>query len=302
MTITVLMPVKGKAPFLEQSLQSIFKSTLKPIEILLIDDGIEPKTVEVIKEYRDLHNVILIQNTGRGIVDALNAGIYKSTGKYIARLDSDDLMHEDRLEIQFQTLERDSSLVVLGSQVNFIDSQNKLIGKSNYPTGCLNNNVNFTSRCLIAHPSATIRKSTLLKIGGYRDVVKIGDTSLCEDFDLWRRISILGNLSNLEHSLTFYRQHDLQISNINSLPNDVATQIVASGYSDSYNRYVYIDPISKKINKEELNRILSFQNLPRKLLFIIKYNLMIGRENSILNRLLLFTGKNLLRIVNRILR
>ena len=135
------------------------------------------------------------------------------------------------------------------------------------------------------------------------DVVKIGDTSLCEDFDLWRRISILGKLANLEQALTFYRQHDLQVSNLNSLPNAVATQIVASGFSDFYHRIIYIDPTSKNIKQEDLKKIITFQNVPKKLLFILKYHLMRKKENNnFLNQILLTMEKNFLRTLNWILR
>lgn len=300
MSVSVIIPVKGIAPFLEQSLQSVFRSKLIPDEILLIDDGIAPKSIESIKKY--LNRITLIKNTGRGIVDALNVGIFNSKGKYIARLDSDDMMHEDRLGIQYGVLEKDSSIVVIGSQVDYIDTQNNKIGKSNYPTGHLNNHANFTSQCLIAHPSTTIRKSTLLKIGGYRDVVKIGNTSLCEDFDLWRRISSLGILSNLDQSLTLYRQHEHQVSNINSLPNEVATQIIASGFCDFYRQVIYIDPVSKKIKKDELQKIFLFQNFTNKVLFTLRYQLMTRKKTNLFNVFFAVVEKIFLRILIRILR
>jgi hypothetical protein len=56
------------------------------------------------------------------------------------------------------------------------------------------------------------RKSSLKIIGGYREVAKIENTSLCEDFDLWKRIAKIGQLVNLEKELTFYRQHPSQLS------------------------------------------------------------------------------------------
>jgi glycosyltransferase involved in cell wall biosynthesis len=300
MSITVIIPVRGNAPYLDQSLESVFKSNFEPNEILLIDDGIEPKTIELIKKYKN--RISLIKSSGRGIVHALNTGISNSKGKYIARLDSDDMMHEDRLGIQHGVLEDDSSLVVLGSQVSYIDTHSKMIGQSKYPTGHLNNHINFTSKCLIAHPSTTIRKSALLEIGGYRDVVKIGDTSLCEDFDLWRRISKLGKLSNLKQSLTFYRQHNLQVSSINFLPNEVATQIVASGFSDIYGQVVYIDPISRNIEQEEIQKILSVQSLPNTLVFKLRYHLMIGKKNNLFTNFYTEIEKIFLRILLRILR
>ena len=226
------MPVRGDAPFLFQALKSLSESSLKPAEVLIIDDGISGNTINDLNHSNFDLKLKLVKNKGIGLVNALNTGLNLASYELIARLDSDDMVHKSRLEEQSHLLNSSPEVVVVGSQVTYIDSYNKILGRSSYPLGSLVNNERFNSTCLIAHPSVMCRRSSLKVVGGYREVAKIDSISLCEDFDLWKRIAKVGELVNLENNLTLYRQHPGQLSNQFRYAQELATIYVESDAFD----------------------------------------------------------------------
>jgi glycosyltransferase involved in cell wall biosynthesis len=222
------MPVRGDAPFLFHAIKSLSESTLKPSEILIIDDGISENQLIELKNWNFDLNLKVIKNKGVGLVSALNTGLDLADNELIARLDSDDMVYKNRLELQYDFLRISPEVMVVGSQVTYIDQDNKILGKSVYPPGSINNDKRFNNSCLIAHPSVMYRKNAISKVGGYREVAKIGSTSLCEDFDLWKRIATQGELVNMTDELTFYRQHPAQLSKKFRYAQELATLFVES--------------------------------------------------------------------------
>jgi glycosyltransferase involved in cell wall biosynthesis len=255
-TISVLIPVKGKAIYLEQALRSIERSNYLPNETLIIDDGIDKSVIDSIKNNFISINVKIIKNSGVGLVDALNTGIKASDNEYLARLDSDDLIENNRLQIQLNFLENNPDVAVVGSQVTYIDSSNKVLGYSRYPNGNLNSDPNFLKKCLLAHPSVLMRKTSVLKVDGYRETIRFGTISLCEDFDLWRRLGNVGGIVNLPNNLTRYRQHTTQLSTLNSSAQALATFILGSGFFDSRKTTIDIDSEDRKIEDSKIDEIL----------------------------------------------
>lgn len=268
MAISVLIPVKGKAVYLEQALKSIEESSLLPNETLVIDDGIDETTIEKIKNKFQNINLKIIKNYGVGLVDALNTGINTSQNEYLVRLDSDDLMESNRLQIQSIYLENNPDVAVVGSQVTYIDVTNNFLGYSKYPNGDLNLDPNFLKKCLLAHPSVMMRKSVLMKVNGYRETVRFEKISLCEDFDLWRRLYRQGKIVNLPDRLTKYRQHSAQLSSINSSAQTLATFIISSGYFDDKKNIIEIGTKNGSIEKITKSEILNGLNLYNKIVFI----------------------------------
>ena len=133
------MPVRGDAPFLFHAIKSLSESTLKPSEILIIDDGISENQLTELQNWNFDLNLKVIKNKGVGLVNALNTGLDLADNELIARLDSDDMVYKNRLELQYNFLSISPEVMVVGSQVTYIDEDNKILGKSVYPPGSLNN-------------------------------------------------------------------------------------------------------------------------------------------------------------------
>ena len=123
MSISVIIPVKNRAELLKKTLDNILAQTLKPSEIIVVDDQSTDGIEDVQREYFD--RVIFMKNSGVGPGAARNTGFLASTGSYIQFFDSDDLMTLDKLEIQFNQLENSTSMMAYCPHVKAIEDQNE---------------------------------------------------------------------------------------------------------------------------------------------------------------------------------
>ncbi len=117
--ISVIMPTYNRAHLLPQAINSILNQTYKNFEFIIINDGSSDKTQKVLKEYQKKdHRIILLSNDeNKGIVTSLNKGLEIAKGKYIARMDDDDISLPRRLERQVYFLEANPDITVLGSNI-----------------------------------------------------------------------------------------------------------------------------------------------------------------------------------------
>ena len=89
--ISVILPVFNGEKYIRESVESILCQTFKEFEFIIIDDGSTDKSVEIIKSFNDSRIKLLRNNENKGIIFSLNKGIEEATGKYIARMDGDDI-------------------------------------------------------------------------------------------------------------------------------------------------------------------------------------------------------------------
>jgi glycosyltransferase involved in cell wall biosynthesis len=98
--VSIIMPVKNTAQFLEQCLDSILNQTYQYWELLVVDDGSTDESLSVLKSYSEKDSRVKVySNDGKGIIDALRLAYSKSSGEFITRMDSDDIMTENKLEV-----------------------------------------------------------------------------------------------------------------------------------------------------------------------------------------------------------
>ena len=222
------MPARGECPYIKEALGSVAQSTFAPFEVLIINDGMSQSAVDVVSQFKQKFELKLITNEGSGLVDALNTGLKNAEGEFIARLDNDDLMLPSRLEIQIRQFEINPTLVALGSECVYINSEGVEVGKSHYPMGVLNFHPGFSTSCLLAHPSTMFRRDEANYIGGYRTVFKWNGTDIGEDFDFWLRMAKRGEIVNIPLALTKYRQHNGQLSMLNLAGQLIGTPFIAA--------------------------------------------------------------------------
>ena len=223
MPTTVLIPARGNCEYLIETLESIRLSTLAPGEIILVDDGIASELLPKLQlNFQDLPLRVL-ENNGRGIVDALNTGVNASRFSLIARLDADDLMMPERLAKQEHEFQKNPDLILIGGNAIFIDQNGNVTGQSDLPVGNLNEHPDFGMRCLISHPTVMFQKEPFLQVNGYRSIYRLHTYDLAEDFDLWLRLSKIGKVMNLEDKIIKYRQHSSQITSRFLVDSAVAT-------------------------------------------------------------------------------
>jgi glycosyltransferase involved in cell wall biosynthesis len=208
--VSVVLPVWNGERFLAEAVESVLSQTLGSIELLLVDDGSTDATAEISRTYaRRDQRVRLIQLQRSGIAHALNAGIAAARGRYVARMDADDISHPSRLQKQLAHLDANARCVAVGSAVYVMDERGGHVGTSTYPAG----HSEITQTLMegrsnaMAHPTVMARRKALLSVGGYRP-----DTVPSEDLDLWFRLSRIGTLANMSEQLLRYRRHANAVS------------------------------------------------------------------------------------------
>ena len=205
--ISLLMPVRNGMKYLDSALLNLEVCASNTDEILVINDGSTDGTLQKLTEWAsDKAQVRILNNTGQGLVSALNFGLAESECKWIARFDVDDVSQPSRLTEQRK---------YLGNQIAGIFSDYEVIDESGTSLGVIPSAVDpeAVSLSLVtsqrtAHSSVLLNKEIALGAGGYRE-----EDYLAEDLSLWLRMSRLGLLKSVPTSLMRYRLNGSSISN-----------------------------------------------------------------------------------------
>jgi glycosyltransferase involved in cell wall biosynthesis len=230
--IDLVIPVHGAAPYFNLTLESLLAANLQSVNTIVVLDRPNQDTRDLTESFvRKIDGFRVSESVAPGIVEALNHGISISDAKYIARLDADDLITSNRFEIQREFLNSRNEIAVLGSQMSFINIFNERIGSTSYPANFrdIRNLLEFQN--CIAHPSVMMRRELFETVGGYRNCF-----TGAEDYDLWLRMSELGQLRNINFELTQYRISSSQFSRspeANQGTVELAVKLSSIGYAPS---------------------------------------------------------------------
>lgn len=209
--ITVLMSVFNNERWLKEVLNSVLEQTFENFEFIIINDGSTDNSLNILKDYEAIDSRIsLFNKPNTGIADSLNLGIMNANGKWIARIDADDICEPDRLAKQYQLAESSKNAVLIGSFFREIDELSRQGKTFQCPTQDkkLKYNLIF-GKSFIAHPSAFILTAAIREVGGYRSRVPS-----CDDHDLWLRLIPHGSFYCVPEPLVNYRRHNDQHSNV----------------------------------------------------------------------------------------
>jgi glycosyltransferase involved in cell wall biosynthesis len=203
--VSVVMGAFNAQRFLAPALDSLLAQTLKDFELIVVDDGSQDRTFEILKEYqaRDFR-VRPIRIAHGGIVEAANTGLNAAQCELIARADADDLHLPDRLRKQFDYLQAHPDVVAVGSRMQVIEPYGSPLHIADHKLTHEEIEAEFLhgNGWALPQPAAMLRKSIALKVGGYRHKYPYS-----EDFDLFLRMAEVGRLANLPDVLVKYRLH-----------------------------------------------------------------------------------------------
>lgn len=187
--VSILIPVYNTAAYLTRAIQSILDQQYTPMEIILINDGSTDASETILRSFQDPRIRYVSHAQNMGLVYTLNEGIDLSAGKYIARMDGDDVCLPGRIAQQVGYLEAHPEVSVLATRVSLINEQDEPIG---YWEADQQNIEPEQIRAFLpkdnclAHPSI-MAKAELLKRYKYRT-----EQSQAEDYDLWLRLAADG--------------------------------------------------------------------------------------------------------------
>ncbi|HFU2596679.1 TPA: glycosyltransferase [Campylobacter jejuni] len=207
--ISVIMPCYNRESYISQAIESILRQTYVNFEFIIIDDCSTDNTLKIASLYakKDGRIILVKKFKNSGIVESLNIGLYLAKGKYIARMDDDDISLPQRFEKQIEYMNKNPEIAVLGSLFYFIKNH-KIIKNNTYnwvkETEFVYQSFILHFFCGMCHPTAFIRKEFLDK----NNLFYLEDFKYSEDYGLW--VQILkkgGKIANYPEVLLYYRLH-----------------------------------------------------------------------------------------------
>jgi len=197
--VSIVIPVHNGEKYIKESIDSCSEQTYKNIEIIVVDDKSEDNTLNILKDYGNRITTVPVEKQN-GLGNVINIGIRKSKGKYIARMDADDIMYPTRIEKQVEYLESHPNCVAVGGQIDIIDENGNITGHREYAIEDKDIKKNLFLFQPFAHPAVTLRRSALEEIGLYpENMWKV------EDVKLFLILSTKGEFHNLEDTVLKYR-------------------------------------------------------------------------------------------------
>jgi glycosyltransferase involved in cell wall biosynthesis len=208
--VSVIMSVYNGELYLREAIDSMLTQTMRDFEFIIVNDASTDGTAPILSSYTDPRMVLLSNPTNQGMASSFRRAIDFAHGKYLARMDADDVSLPHRLQTQVTFLETHPDIAVVGSAAELIDEKGVRIGTKRKPNSSTEIAFKLLLQTQIIHPSACMRKSAYDDIGGYDDITY---KRYAEDLDLWNRFVEAGyKLSNLPETLIKYRIHSQSVS------------------------------------------------------------------------------------------
>lgn len=206
--ISIILPIYNAATTLWLTLESMRRQRFAHFEVIAINDGSTDNTPEILDTFAKKETRLQVIHTKHaGLINALNTGLAHAQSPYIARCDADDVIHPDRLQLQYDYLQSHSNIAIISSRIQCFPRPQIATGFYMYEHWL---NSLHTSHDIardmfvespIVHPSIMIRKSALETVGGYCDF------GWAEDYDLWLRLHLAGfKFAKLPQTLHFWRE------------------------------------------------------------------------------------------------
>ena len=201
------MSVYNGEEFLAEAIESIIQQSFTDFEFIIVNDGSKDGTEKIIESFKDPRIVNIDLPTNVGLIASLNRGLQYAHGKYIARMDADDVAVMDRLKLQVEAFDKNANAIIVGTDYYSFTKRNKTLVSNINDSEYLKALLLFgPSYC---HPTVMIKNIFKAKGINYnRDYLHV------EDYRLWTELAQLGDFVNINKPLLFYRSHSNQISNI----------------------------------------------------------------------------------------
>ena len=203
------MTVFNSQAYVKEAVESILRQTLADFEFVIVDDGSTDKTLEIIQSFKDPRIVLFKNNQNQGQTKSLNIGLRQCRAAFIARMDADDISDPKRLQLQYDFLQANSKVGLVGSACVDINAQGKRIRLNGVPIdpqqikAYLAASGDLSYWC-IYHPTVMIRKNVLDQAGFYDEKSGEGQ-GYPHDYELWSRLIRRCDFANLPQPLLKYR-------------------------------------------------------------------------------------------------
>lgn len=214
--LTVVMPVYNAERFLKESISSILNQSFSDFEFLIINDGSIDKSLGIIKGFAEKDKRIkVISRANKGLIPTLNEGLAAANGRFIARQDADDISLPSRLKKQMAFLQRNPDTGLLGTNIEVIDDQGKIVPRDIANVDLLTKPDDLKLAEVFSNQFAhgsIIAKARLIKEAKYDSAY-----AHAEDYELWSRLSRKTKAANLKEPLYKWRLHKKSVTTSHSV-------------------------------------------------------------------------------------
>lgn len=210
--VSILVANYNNAKYLNDFFQSIIDSKFSNLEVVIVDDGSSDQSINIIREiiYQNPElNINLIPlKENVGFANALNIGMIECQGKYIVRIDPDDKLYPSRLNKQYEFLEKNNHIDVLGTNATIFSGDKELF-KSNMEA-----EHQWIESKYRKGEHGTLHPTLMIKASEFKRFKYIQSNVPAEDYDIFSRMIIDGcKFANIIEPLTYYRVHADSVSN-----------------------------------------------------------------------------------------
>lgn len=209
--------------FIRDAIESILSQTFPDFEFILINDGSTDTTPAIMRSYQD-KRIRLVSQENMGLARSLNKGLRMAAGRYIARLDADDIALPHRLSAQYAFMESQPECVASGSSALIMDAKGKYLYTEEMPLTWQEIQNLLPHKSPFFHSSVIYQREPALACGGYYEKI----VHHFEDLILWNKLTKYGELRNLREPLIKYRLAPFAITNNSNRVkmNEIAEKIL----------------------------------------------------------------------------
>lgn len=235
--VSVIMSAYNAEKYISESTKSILNQSYKNIEFIVINDGSTDNTLSLIKKFKDPRIILINNKKNKGLIYSLNRGLRLSKGKYIARMDADDISFKNRFQVQVNFMEKHKDIGVCGSWAKTF-GEKKGLWKTPIESIDIKTMMIFDSPLI--HPSVILRKSIIKKYPNY---------IRAEDYGLWVELMNKTRFHNIPEYLIKYRLHELSKQQM----KDVGLSILSI-------RKIVLEKAGIKLSQKEFITFNNFAN------------------------------------------
>lgn len=240
--VSVVMPVYNGMPYLPLAVDSILNQTFRNLELIVINDSSSDGSFDYLSSLTDDRLVLINLNKNVGVAQALQIGVDRARGGYIARLDQDDLAKPDRLQKQYEYLEHNPTVGIVGSSYELLDENGNCLKKVNLGGTDLDIRWKMMFKNPFIHSSIMLRRKLL------QEHQLTYTNKIAEDYLLWVQLLKHSDGYIFDHPLIQYRRHQGSDSSVKH------SQYASEAIKISTHLLLEFYPESKNIDWIEFNK------------------------------------------------
>lgn len=250
-SVSVIIPTFNSEQFILNALECVNNQTVKPDEIIIVDDGSNDGTVKIVEDYMvrngDKVKIILEKQENAGAGAARNRALALANGDWISFLDSDDTWHEDKISKVLAVIRNKPDVDIIAHEGIITDIESGKRRVTRYfnvfdPNKALFPQLYWSN--FLVTSSLTIKKELLDSSGNFDTSLKNG-----QDYDLWLRLAKKGHLVYLDEPLTFYTDNRAGSVTNNVKRRYKCEMIICKRYIGELFKYVGVAEVKKRVIK-----------------------------------------------------